>query len=84
MDKLKEFIEFLNDEELNSLKQSINVDWVRDGMEKAMSLEAAKETVRLVNHYYVGLDRMYIITNEQQKRWHEIRSKAIELGITND
>jgi hypothetical protein len=50
-------------------------------MEQAKATKAAKEAVRWVMHYYVGLDRMFIITNEQQKRWQEVRAKARELGL---
>jgi D-serine deaminase-like pyridoxal phosphate-dependent protein len=84
MDKLKKFIGFLNDEELDALKKSMEVEWVRDDMEQANAVKAAKEAVRWVMHYYVGLDRMFIITNEQQKRWQEVRAKARELGLLTE
>jgi D-serine deaminase-like pyridoxal phosphate-dependent protein len=84
MDKLKKFIGFLNDEELDALKKSMDVEWVRDDMEQAKATKAAKEAVRWVMHYYVGLDRMFIITNEQQKRWQEVRAKAREMGLLTE
>jgi D-serine deaminase-like pyridoxal phosphate-dependent protein len=84
MDKLKKFIGFLNDEELDALKKSMEVEWVRDDMEQANAVKAAKEAARWVMHYYVGLDRMFIITNEQQKRWQEVCAKARELGLLTE
>ena len=81
MDKLKKFIDFLNEEEVARLKTSMQVDWVRNEMEESSVNEAAKKAARLVVHYYVGLDRAYIITKEQERRWHEIIDKAKALGI---
>jgi hypothetical protein len=50
-------------------------------MEQSTAEEAAKEAVKWVMHYYVGLDRAFVITNDQQKRWHEVQSKAKDLGL---
>ncbi len=62
----------------------MDIDWVREEMKKANAAETAKLVVGRVVHHYVGLDRMFIITEEQQKRWHEVENKARELGITKE
>ena len=79
MDKLQKFIDYLNDEEMAWVKEYKKTE--KEKLLKATPEEAANLIAMHVIYTYLGLDRSWVITKEQTRRWQEVRAKTKELGF---